>query len=106
MAELEPTYEELKQLRDTEWKTAQAIAQKQLADLQDSLMRMPDVVDAPSEHVQWSHLEVFCPKCAAKYFWVKRWVTVNGVRHRAEMVCASCGNKDTWDWATMKWMGG
>lgn len=108
MATLEPTYEQLKLQRAQEWATAQAQAAQNLADVLDKIMKMPDVRDAPGPDSTYSHPDIFCPVDAGKYFSVppNGWVTVNGVRHRAALICQSCGHKDTWDWATQQWMGG
>ena len=103
---LPKTYEELRAERDVEWRSKQVIAQQQLKDLHETLIRMPDVRDAPSPDIEWSHPDIFCAEDAGKYFRVTRWVTVNGLRYRAEMVCSSCGHLDTWDWNDRKWMGG
>lgn len=105
MATKPPTYEELKVQRAAEWSAAQAVAGKLMADLHAQIAAMPDVRDAPSPDVDWTHPDIFCAEDAGKYFRVKRWVTVNGIRHRAELVCSSCGHRDTWDWATQQWMG-
>jgi hypothetical protein len=106
MSPREPTFEELKAQRQAEWKAAQTKAAKNLRELNAQIAAMPDVAGAPSPDIQWSHPDIFCGGCATKYFWVKRWVTVNGLRHRAELECVKCGRKDTWDWATQQFMGG
>lgn len=101
-----PTYEELRAKAAEEWTAKQAIAGKMLADFHAQIAAMPDVRDTPSPDIDWSHPDIFCPVDAGKYFKVARWVTVNGRRHRAELVCTACGHRDTWDWATQQWMGG
>lgn len=106
MAKPAPTFEELRALRAAEWAERQKTASTLLADLHASIAAMPDVANAPNPDAQWTHPDIFCDGCAGKYFYPKRWVTVNGLRHRAELHCVGCGRVDTWDWATQQWMGG
>lgn len=103
-----PTYEQLRAQRAAEWEAAQALARRQFTDLVDTIMRMPDVADAPPPESEWSHAQLACPVCASKYFRIRPrgWVTVNGIRHRVAVVCLGCEHHDTWDWATASWMGG
>lgn len=105
MATTEPTYEELRAQRQEEWRAAQAIVRKNLADLHAALAEMPDIRLAPSPDLPWSHEAISCLGCAGKSFSVKRWVSVNGVRYRAELKCleATCGRVGTWDWTTIAW---
>jgi hypothetical protein len=99
-----PTYEELAALRAEEWAAAQARAAKDLADYHAELAQMPDVRHAPELGATWSHPAIVCP-CGGTTFRVQRWNTVNGLRHRAELACVACPRVETWDWATMMWMG-
>ena len=100
------TYEELSAERASEWAEKQKLAAKNLSDLHAQLSQMPDVREAPSPDLPWSHRDIVCPgqACAGKEFYVTRWVTVNGVRHRAELKCLGCGFLGTWDWALTAWL--
>jgi hypothetical protein len=106
MSEKSPTYEELKSERAKEWAEKQAIAAKTLDSIHAGLQQMPDVRDAPSSDHAWSHPDIHCPgqACAGKEFRVTKWVTVNGLRHRAELRCVHCGLSGTWDWNDRAWM--
>jgi hypothetical protein len=101
---LDPTYEALRAQRAQEWAAAQVVAGALLRDLHEKIAAMPDVRDAPARDVEWSSRMIQCSACAWAYFFVTRWVTVNGLRHRAELECANCQRVDTWDWATKAWM--
>jgi hypothetical protein len=97
------TYEQLAALRAEEWATAQRTMAKNIADLHASIVQMPDVAGAPGPNVPWSHPDIMCP-CGEMTFLVPRWVTVNGVRHRAELVCTGCKCTGTWDWSLKSWL--
>jgi len=104
MSKPPPTFAELAQQRAQEWAATQAVAAKAQADLQAAILAMPDVKGAPSPDVPWSHPTLACRVCATNMFSVTRWVTVNGVRHRAEVVCLACRTLGTWDWNTKVWL--
>ena len=99
----EPTYEELRAERAREWAGAQAQAATALAELHGRLAAMPDVLHAPDPELPWSNREVACP-CGGGTFLVTRWVTVNGLRHRAELSCSTCSRLGTWDWSEKRWI--
>ena len=105
MATKVKSYEELRAERQQEWEGKQALRAKLLGDLHAMLAQMPDVRNAPSPDLPWSHPDISCPTDGGKEFRVVRWVTVNGIRHRAELRCLSDDTVATWDWATMRWMG-
>ena len=104
MATKVKSYEELRAERQQEWEAKQALRATLLGDLHAMLAQMPDVRDAPSPDLPWSHKNICCRKCGAKEFYVTRYVTVNGLRHRAELKCLACEELATWDWTLMAWM--
>lgn len=67
------------------------------------LAQMPDVKGAPDTVTPWSHPAIACA-CGGATFLVPRWVTVNGVRHRAELACQTCQRVGTWDWTDARWL--
>jgi hypothetical protein len=104
MSMVPPTYEDLAKARAAEWAASQATAAKAQADLQATILKMPDVAHAPSPDLPWQHPDLACAFCAEITFFVTRWVTVNGVRHRAELKCAACQSIGTWDWTDKRWL--
>lgn len=104
MSQREPTYDELAAKRAEEWRVAQATAARGNAELHAKLLAMPDVSGAPSPDLAWSHHDLSCNTCGEQTFYVQRWVTVNGIRHRAEVRCASGGHVGTWDWNEKRWI--
>jgi hypothetical protein len=104
MAEKPPaTYEELTWLRANEWATAQATAAKTLAEQHALFASMPDVKGAPRPDIPWTHPDIVCP-CGGVVFLVPRWVTVNGLKYRAELACTECQRVDTWGWTEGAWL--
>jgi len=99
-----PSFEELREKRAQEWARAQAIATQNMANLHAAIQRMPDVASAPSPDLPWSHPDLSCPVDGGQSFIVRKWVTVNGVRHRAECECTTCGTVSTWDWTDKMWL--
>ena len=97
------SYEELAVERAREWSEKQAIAAKNLADHQAMLAGMPDVKSAPVIGDPWSHPAVVC-RCGETVFEVRRWVLVNGLKHRCELKCLGCDRVDTWGWAEGAWL--
>jgi hypothetical protein len=104
MSTPEPTYQELAQARAVEWAATQKAAAQAQAQLQATILAMPDVANAPSPDLPWQHPDLACAFCAEITFFVTRWVTVNGVRHRAELKCAACQSIGTWDWTDKRWL--
>lgn len=100
----EPTYQELVAMRQAEWAETQAIARGQLASLHAQIVAMPDVATPPAKDIPWSHHDISCMWCGVKNFYVVRWVTVNGRRHRTELRCIGCERSATWDWTEMVWI--
>jgi hypothetical protein len=102
----EPTYDELRAQASAHWSRQQALAAKELAALHGQIQRMPDVLHAPAPGEPWGHPGIACA-CGSEGFTVpeRGWVTVNGHRHRATLVCLGCKQVDTWDWATGAWLG-
>jgi len=98
------TFEELKAEREREWQAAQAKAAAALRAQQAQLQAMPDVATPPDPSIPWGHPGVACRKCRSAGFRVTRWVTCNGVRHRAELVCLGCTWRDTWDFTLKRWL--
>jgi len=99
-----PTYAELAHERQREWAEAQTLAAKGLAELDERLRKMPDVAGAPAVGSQWeAPSEVRC-RCLGSRFTMRKWVTVNGLRHRTEVQCLVCNLVGTWDWATAQWL--
>jgi len=98
-----PTYAELARERQREWAEAQTLAAKGLAELDERLRKMPDVASAPAVGSEWTNRDVRC-RCLGSVFRMRKWVTVNGVRHRAEVECLNCKTIGTWDWATSQWL--
>lgn len=101
---MDESYEDLRALRAAEWARAQAAVVAEQEASRTRLLTMPDVRDAPDATRDWYHADVVCP-CGRATFHVQRWVTVNGVRHRAELRCLACARIGTWDWATRNWCG-
>ena len=101
----EATYEELLAQRQREWQEKQQIAAKNLRELHERIAEMPDVKHAPDPDQPFEAKGVQCEQCTCKWFEVKRWVTVNGQRHRAELACLDCGHVSTWDWQLSEWLG-
>jgi hypothetical protein len=99
-----PTYSELAHERQREWAEAQTLAAKGLAELDERLRKMPDVASAPAVGSQWEAPPGVICWCLSRLFRMRRWVTVNGVRHRAEVECENCKTVGTWDWATSQWL--
>ena len=99
---MDETYEDLRALRAAEWARAQATVVAEQEAARAHLLAMPDIRDAPDATMTWSHPSIACP-CGRGTFHVLRWVTVNGVRHRAELRCLGCTSIGTWDWATRDW---
>lgn len=97
------SYEELREERAKEWDAAQRKAQQNLADVYATVLKMPDVKDAPLDGVPWASAGIVC-ECSGTGFYVKRWVTVNGLRYRAELKCLGCHGHRTWDWTTKRWI--
>lgn len=98
-----PTYEEIRAERAKEWATAQSLAAKSLEKFHAEIASMPDVKNAPDSTRPWGHAGIECG-CGSEGFRVTRWTTVNGVRHRAELVCLACQHVETWDWTEKKWL--
>jgi hypothetical protein len=99
-----PSYQELAALRQEEWLAAQRKAEANIKALHASIAQMPDVKHAPAPTDVWGHPGIACAGCGSEGFNVTRWVTVNGVRHRAELKCLGCGKGGTWDWASKAWI--
>ena len=98
------TYDELKAKRAAEWNAAQGEAARRQAELYATLLKMPDVANAPSPEIPWSSPGIRCRACQTEVFRVARWVTVNGVKYRAELHCHACGEEATWDWTANRWV--
>jgi hypothetical protein len=69
------------------------------------LAKMPDVLARPDATQKWTPdpINIVCP-CGGIDFFVTRWVTINGIKHRWEGTCASCNQLRTWDWLDMVWI--
>jgi hypothetical protein len=98
------TYESLKAQAERDWARNTAEWQEGIKALHAAIAKMPDVVHAPTEADVFSHPDIACP-CGSRDFKCARWVTVNGVRHRAELHCRGCGAERTWDWGQRRWLG-
>ena len=98
-----PTYEQLRAERAREWSQTQARAAKALAELHASIRQEPDVRNPPDPSVPWCHRGIACG-CGGTAFYCQRWVTVNGLRHRAELACCHCERVNTWDWGSATWL--
>ena len=96
-------YAELYAQRQQEWALAQAKAQANLEEQQKALLAMPDVKHAPEVDQKWGSPRVVHP-CGNTTYLVRRWVLVNGQRHRAELFCLQCERADTWDWGEGRWL--
>ena len=104
MSKPDPTYDELRAERAKEWNAAQGAAARAQAELHASIMKMPDVANAPSPDLAWSHKGITCRACKSNLFHVERWSTVNGVRYRAELDCLACEETATWDFTENRWV--
>jgi len=98
------TYEELRLERQREWASAQKLMATELATLHAGLAEKPDVKDGPLVGAQWESRGVACPGCGDTKFYVHRYVTVNGVKHRIELECVACSRKETWDFGLQAWL--
>ena len=98
------TFEELREDRAREWSVAQGKAAQALGELLAGIAKMPDVLAAPAQGVPWGHPGIACPHCGSEGFLCSRWVTCNGIRHRAELACLGCKVVRTWDWGTLRWL--
>ena len=102
----EPTYDELAAERRREWERAQRVAADQNDAERARISQMPDVVNRPNPAIPWSFQGLVCPTpdCGGTAFYVPKWVTINGVKYRAEVVCTMCKKYAVWDWNERKWI--
>ncbi len=103
MPEEQPSYEAMVAERAREWAEKQTIAARTLSALHAELAEMPDVKAAPAIGDPLSYQGVVCP-CGETIFEVRRYVLVNGLRHRCELKCLGCDRVDTWDWGSKAWL--
>jgi hypothetical protein len=99
----EPSYAELYAQRQREWADKQALAEQRLREDQKRLMEMPDVRSAPEIGDERVLKQVPC-QCGGRAYGVRRWVLINGIKHRAELACMACGFVGTWDWGEGRWL--
>jgi len=105
MAEKPKTFEELTQDRAKEWAQQQARAAREIEAFQAEVKQMPDVAHPPDPRQPWGEDGIACAqRCGSEGFKVRRFVTVNGHRHRAELVCLGCGDVGTWDFNENRWL--
>ena len=99
----EKSYEELRADRAREWREVQEKRMRYWDEERRKISMMPDVKDRPMKgaSVMWPGIE--CPD-GHGLFTVERYVTVNGVKHRAELHCQACEHKGTWDFTNNEWV--
>ena len=98
----EPTYDELRAEREREWSAAQSRAAAELRETQRQLQAMPEIQKPASP---WdTHGAIPC-HCEGSVYQVIHWVTVNGARHRAGLLCLGCRHFGTWDFGEARWIG-
>lgn len=106
MSESRPkTYAELQEEAASRWATLQRAMAEKITERAAAFARSPDVLMQPAPDEPWSHPDVApCLGCKGPTFFVTRWATVNGRKHRAECVCTTCGATNTWDWTDRRWL--
>jgi hypothetical protein len=99
------TFAELQADAATKWQQVLDQRAAQFKAQADALATMPDVLARPDATQHWTPdpINIVCP-CGGLDFFVTRWVTINGVKHRWEGTCASCNQVRTWDWLDMVWI--
>jgi len=101
----EPTFDELQSKAAREWAERQKNVGRRLTEQASAFAQSPDVRMAPPPGEPWSHPDIGpCLACKGPSFFCTRWVTLAGVKYRAELVCTTCGARNTFDWASKSWL--
>jgi hypothetical protein len=102
------TYEDLRAEASRKWAATQAQHEARLEQMAQEFSNSPDVRLRPDPSVPWSYAGIVhvCEQgTPSEAFYVERWVTVNGLRHRWEGRCAGCQARLCWDWSLNTWLG-
>ena len=98
------SYEELKTNLDNKWKSTQTKRAELISEMNQQIDQMPDVLNAPRAGEAWQVDDVKCNKCEGILFKVIRYVTINGLKHRAELECMECEVNAVYDFNEGKWL--
>lgn len=99
----EPTFEELRAKAQATWLERCAEREARLKKMSLEYDKSPDVTMRPDPSQEWSHPDITCLSCGGAKFYVPQWVTINGVKTKALLVCAFCKTNNVWDWTIHKW---
>lgn len=99
------TFEELQADQAAKWQGILDARATQFKALTDAMAVMPDVLARPDASQKWTPdpINIVCP-CGGTDFFVTRWITINGVKHRWEGTCLACNQPRTWDWLDAQWI--
>lgn len=86
------------------WRQIAHIRQREQDEMQKKLQDMPDVRMRPEPEQTWGHPGIK-HRCGGVKFKALRWVTVNGIKEKAELLCLKCKQTETWDWLSKTWIG-
>ena len=99
------TFEQLQADANLKWQAVLDQRATQFKAMNDALAVMPDVLAKPDATQKWTPdpINIVCP-CGGITFFVNRWITINGVKHRFEGTCTACNEVRTWDWIDRVWV--
>ncbi len=103
--EPDKTFAELQAEQAVKWQAVLDQRATQFKVMNDALALMPDVLQRPDASQHWTPdpINIVCP-CGGTQFFVTRWCTVNGMKHRWEGTCTACNQLRTWDWLEKVWV--
>ena len=100
------TFEELKVNFEQKWKSIAEKRAELFWEMNKQISQMPDVLQAPQKGEKWQFNGMTCHRCKGEIFTVREYVTINGIKHRAELECddQDCKFRGVYDFNEAKWL--